>query len=149
MVLDTLPLLRMVHVASFAAWFGTVLASLLLLKALKPKLTGEEGESAAEDAALLLRRYIGLETKVADGALLSLVASGILMAFLHHGWTGWVWAKVALLVIQAALTMGWIIRFIQPIAYPCPERQFSSWNRLFALSLSMFAVVLSVVFLLH
>ncbi|TCD48663.1 hypothetical protein [Chlorobium sp. N1] len=149
MSFDLLPLLRMAHVVSFAAWFGTVLASLFLLKTLEPKLTGEDGEGAAREAALLLRRYIGLETKVADGALLGLVASGIAMAFLHHGWTGWVWAKVVLLILQAALTMGWIIRFIQPITYPCTPRQFAGWYRLFALSLSMFALVLSVVFLLH
>jgi len=51
--MNTHSLLRFLHITSFAAWFGTVQASLFLLKALETKLTGEEEGDTAGYAGLL------------------------------------------------------------------------------------------------
>ncbi|NTU97904.1 MAG: hypothetical protein HGA62_08855 [Chlorobiaceae bacterium] len=139
--------LRFFHVVSFAAWFGSVLASLFLLKTLEPKLTGTDRQQADEYAALL-RNYIGLETKVADAGVIGVLVSGILLAALHHGWTLWVYVKSGLIVLQIALTLGYIIRAIRPLQYPCTSTEFRRWFRLFGISLSMFTLVLLCSFFL-
>lgn len=144
--MDFHTILLFIHVTCFAAWFGTVLASLFLLKTLESRLTGM-APRAGEDA-LLLREFIKRETKVADVAFIGVVLSGILLASFFHGWTLWVVAKSGLVVLQVALTMGYIIRAIQPISYPCPPEMFRNWYRLFAISLGMFALVLGVTFFL-
>jgi len=139
-------ILLFVHVTCFAAWFGTVLASLFLLRTLESRLT-ETAESAVENG-FLLREFIRLETKVADVAFIGVVLSGILLASLFHGWTFWVIVKSLLIVLQVALTMGYIIRAIQPLTYPCTLESFRNWYKLFAISLTMFALVLCVTFFL-
>lgn len=138
--------LLFVHVTCFAAWFGTVLASLFLLKTLESRLTGSASR-AAEDA-VLLREFIKRETKVADVAFIGVVISGILLASFFHGWTLWVVVKSLLIILQVALTMGYIIRAIQPLTYPCSPESFRNWYKLFAISLTMFAVVLGITFFL-
>jgi len=144
--MDFHTLLLFIHVTCFAAWFGTVLASLFLLKTLESRLTGS-ALRAGEDA-LLLREFIKRETKVADVAFIGVVLSGILLASFFHGWTLWVAVKSGLIVLQVSLTMGYIIRAIQPLSYPCTPEMFRNWYRLFAISLGMFALVLGVTFFL-
>jgi putative copper export protein len=145
--MDFHALLRLVHITGFAAWFGTIFATLFLLKTLEPGLTGDKQQ--AEEYSMLLRRFIKLETKVADVAVISVILSGLLLAQFYQGWTPWVFAKIGLLVLQIALTMGFIVKAIQPIAYPCDTTRYRAWYRLFAISFSMFAVVLLVTFFLR
>ena len=139
-------ILRFVHIVSFAAWFGTILASLFFLKAIESKLTGN-GDNTAEYAQLL-QRFLKLETKVADVAVIGVILSGILLAVLYHGWTLWVFVKSILIVLQIALTIGYIIRSVRTLTYPCSTQDYSSWYRLFGISLTMFALVLFVSFFL-
>jgi putative membrane protein len=139
-------ILRMIHITCFAAWFGTVLASLFLLKALEPDLTGENMKAA--DRAALLQSFIKLETKVADVAFIGVIVSGVLLAQFFHGWTPWVFIKSLLIILQVALTMGYIVKSIRPLTYPCSARQYSAWYRLFSISLTMFAIVLGITFFL-
>ena len=146
--MDFHTLLRVVHITSFAAWFGTIFASFFLLKTLEPGLTGDEKQKA-DDYSLLLRRFIKLETKVADVAVISVILSGLLLAHFYVGWTPWVFAKIGLLVLQIALTMGFIIKAIQPITYPCDAARYTAWYKLFTISFSMFAIVLIVTFFLR
>jgi len=145
--MDFHALLRLAHITGFAAWFGTILATLFLLKALEPGLTGEKEQ--AEEHSLLLRRFIKLETKVADVAVISVLLSGLLLAHFYEGWTPWAFAKIGLMILQIALTMGYIVKAIQPITYPCDTAKYRAWYRLFAISLSMFAIVLLVTFFLR
>ncbi len=144
--MDFHAVLRLVHITGFAAWSGTIFASMFLLRTLEPGMTGEE-EKAKEYRGLLMR-FIGLETKVADVAVVAVLLSGLLMAHFYHGWTLWVAVKIMLLMLQIAVTMGYIFKKIQPIAYPCDTARFASWYRLFAISLTMFAIVLAVTFFL-
>ncbi len=139
--------LRFLHVVSFAAWFGSVLASLFLLKTLEPKLTGDD-EKAAEEYSALLRKYVRLETKVADIGVIGVILSGILLALFYHGWTLWVYVKSSLVVLQIALTLGYIVRAIQSLKYPCMKAEFGRWYRLFGISLTMFTLVLLCSFFL-
>ena len=145
--MDFHALLRLVHITGFAAWFGTIFATLFLLKTLEPGLTGEKQQ--AEEHSLLLRRFIKLETKVADVAVISVLLSGLLLAHFFEGWHPWVFAKIGLMILQIALTMGYIIKAIQPITYPCDALKYRAWYRLFAISFSMFAIVLLVTFFLR
>ncbi|NTU67456.1 MAG: hypothetical protein HGB02_01100 [Chlorobiaceae bacterium] len=139
-------ILRLVHITGFAAWFGTIFASMFLLKTLEPGMT-DEAAKASEYKGLLMR-YIGLETKVADVAVVAVLFSGLLLAHFYHGWTIWVVVKIVLLLLQIALTMAYIFRKIQPITYPCDTARFSSWYVLFTISLGMFGIVLAVTFFL-
>ncbi|NTU86626.1 MAG: hypothetical protein HGA58_01040 [Chlorobiaceae bacterium] len=139
-------ILLFIHVTCFGAWFGTVLASIFLLKTLESRLTGT-AVRAGEDA-ILLREYIKTETKVADVAFMGVILSGILLASFFHGWTLWVAVKSGLIILQVALTMGYIVRSIRPISYPCSPEMFRNWYTLFAISLGMFALVLGVTFFL-
>ena len=139
-------ILRFVHIVSFAAWFGTILASLFLLKAIESKLTGNDDNTA--EYAQLLQRFLKLETKVADVAVIGVILSGILLAVLYHGWTLWVFVKSILIVLQITLTIGYIIRSVRTLTYPCSKREYNSWYRLFGISLTMFALVLFVSFFL-
>ena len=139
-------ILRFVHIVSFAAWFGTILASLFFLKAIESKLTGN-GNSTTEFAALL-QRFLKLETKVADVAVIGVILSGILLAVFYQGWTLWVFVKSLLIVLQIALTIGYIIHSVRTLTYPCSKREYTSWYRLFGISLTMFALVLFVSFFL-
>lgn len=134
-------LLRFLHVISFAAWFGSVLASLFLLKTLEPKLTCSDEKQSLEYSSLL-QKYIRLETKVADAGFVGVILTGILLASLYHGWTLWVFVKSGLIIIQVALTLGYIVRAIQPLKYPCSASEYNKWYRLFGISLSMFTLVL-------
>jgi hypothetical protein len=142
--MDYHALLRLIHVTCFSAWFGTVFASFFILKALEPKLTG--GEEEAAESAALLQRFIKLETKVADVGFIGVIVSGIMLAQLYHGWTFWVFVKSMLLLLQLALTMGYIMMAIRPISYPCTPAEYRSWYRLFMISFAMFGVVLVITF---
>jgi len=139
-------LLRFVHITSFAAWFGSVLASIFFLKTIEEKLTGNAGNTA--EYSSLLQRYIKLETNVADTGFKMVIVTGILLAALYHGWTIWVFVKIALIVVQVALTLGYITRSIRTLSYPCSIADYKRWYRLFTISLSMFALVLTVSFFL-
>jgi hypothetical protein len=145
--MDYHSILRFIHIVSFAAWFGSVLSSLFLLKTLEPILSGKKGNNVMEYAALL-QKYIKLETKVADVSFIGVILSGLLLAGFYHGWTVWVFVKSGLIVLQVILTLGYIIRAIQPLSYPCSPSEYSRWYRLFAISLSMFALVLLTSFFL-
>ncbi len=107
--MDLHALLRLMHITSFAAWFRTVLASLFLLKTLEPELT--DNASDAPKYAAILKQFNKRETKVADVAFIGVILSETLLAWLYHGWCEWVFVKTALLVVQAAVAMGYIIRF--------------------------------------
>jgi putative membrane protein len=135
------------HITGFAAWFGTIFATLFLLKTLEPGLTGEQQQ--AEEYQILLRRFIKFETKVADVAVITVLLSGLLLAHFWQGWTPWVFAKIGLLILQIALTLGYIIKAIQPLAYPCETSAYSVWYRLFTISFSMFGIVLLLTFFLR
>ena len=139
-------ILRFVHIVSFAAWFGTILASLFFLKAIESKLTGNDNNTA--EYAQLLQRFLKLETKVADVAVIGVILSGILLAAFYHGWTVWVFVKSLLIVLQIALTIGYILRSVRTLTYPCSKQEYNSWYRLFGISLTMFALVLFVSFFL-
>jgi putative membrane protein len=145
--MDFHAILRLVHITGFAAWFGTIFASFFLLKTLEPGLTGDQDQAQAH--RVLLMRFIKLETKVADVAVISVIVSGLLLAHFYQGWTPWVFAKIALLILQVALTMGYIVKAIQPISYPCDTLRYRAWYRLFAISFSMFGIVLAVTFFLR
>ncbi|MGC8774103.1 MAG: hypothetical protein ACP5R6_02420 [Chlorobaculum sp.] len=140
-------LLRVIHITGFAAWFGTIFATLFLLKTLEPGLTGEKTQ--AEEYSRLLRRFIKLETKVTDVAVISVLLSGLLLAHFYEGWHPWVFVKTGLMILQIALTMGYIIKAIQPITYPCDTVKYRAWYRLFTISFSMFGIVLLVTFFLR
>ena len=101
-------IVRFLHIIFFASWFGTILASLFFLKAIENKLTGCDGNTA--EFAALLQRFVKLETKVADVAVIGVILSGILLAVFYHGWTLWVGAKIVLMVLQIGLTIGYILR---------------------------------------
>jgi putative membrane protein len=133
-------------VTCFAAWFGTVLASLFLLRTLETRLTGTAKH--ADENAIMLREFIKLETKAADVAFIGVVFSGILLAWLFHGWTIWLGVKTGVIVLQVVLTMGYIVRSIRPLSYPCSPEAYRNWYRLFAISLTMFALVLLITFFL-
>lgn len=145
--MDFHAILRLVHITGFAAWFGTIFASMFLLRTLEPGMTGDEETAKAHKA--LLMRFIGLETKVADVAVVSVLVSGLLLAHFYHGWTLWVAVKIGLLVLQIAFTMGFIVKKIQPITYPCDASRYATWYQLFGISLTMFALVLAVTFFLR
>ena len=145
--MDFHALLRLIHITGFAAWFGTIFASFFLLKTLESGLTGEQQQ--ADDYSLLLRRFIKLETKVADVAVISVILSGLLLAQFYEGWTLWVFAKIGLVLLQIALTMGFIIKAIQPITYPCDTAKYTAWYKLFTISFSMFGIILIVTFFLR
>lgn len=145
--MDFHALLRVIHITGFAAWFGTIFASFFLLKTLEPGLTGEKQK--ADDYSLLLRRFIKLETKVADVAVISVILSGLLLAQFYVGWTPWVFVKIGLVLLQIALTMGFIVKAIQPISYPCDSMKYTAWYKLFTISFSMFGIILIVTFFLR
>ena len=142
--MDWLALLRFIHVTSFATWFGTVFASLFVLKTLEPKLAGSTDETA--DYPKFLQNFIKLETKVADAGFKTAIISGLLLAIFFHGWTIGVLVKSGLIILQVVLTMGYIIKAIQPLTYPCSRSDYKKWYILFTISLSMFALVLGVTF---
>lgn len=146
--MDTFTLLRFAHVAGFAAWFGTVLASVAVLKTLEAKLTDTNDPAGAAEYQALLQRFIKLETKIADIGFPVTVVSGLLLAWLHHGWDAWVFTKIGLVALQVALTMTYIFRRIHGITYPATPALFQRWYRLFGISLSMFALTLLVTFFL-
>ena len=137
-------ILRFVHIICFASWFGTVLASMFFLKAIESKLTGNDDYNP--EFAQLLQRFLKLETKVADVAVIGVILSGIMLAVFYHGWTIWVFAKSLLIVLQIALTIGYIIRSVRTLTYPCSKQEYGRWYRLFGISLTMFALVLIVTF---
>ena len=139
-------LLRFVHVTAFAAWFGSVLASLYFLKSIEEKLTGNSSNTG--EYTSLLQRYIKLETKIADTGFKTVIITGILLAALYHGWTLWVFVKIGLIVLQVALTLGYITRSIRTLSYPCSTADYKRWYRLFTISLTMFALVLTISFFL-
>lgn len=145
-VMDWHALLRFVHITSFAIWFGSVFASLFVLKVLEPKLTGPSEEVA--DFPGTLQNFIKLETKVGDTGFKTAVVSGLLLAFFYHGWTVGILVKSILIILQVALTMGYIIKAIHPLSYPCSGSDYRKWYNLFTISLLMFALVLGVTFFL-
>jgi putative membrane protein len=139
-------ILRFLHIIFFASWFGTILASLFLLKALEEKLTSSNSNHA--EYAALLRHFLKLETKVADVAVIGVILTGIMLAALYHGWTVWVFVKSALIVLQIFMTIAYIMHSVRSISYPCSRREYGNWYRLFTISLTMFALILLVTFFL-
>ena len=139
-------LLRLLHITSFAAWFGSVLASIYFLKSIEEKLTDKAGNTG--EYTSLLQRYIKLETKIADTGFKMVIVTGILLASLYHGWTLWVFVKIALVVLQVILTLCYIKRSIQTLSYPCTLSDYKRWYRLFTISLTMFALILTISFFL-
>jgi uncharacterized membrane protein len=139
-------LLRFLHIIFFASWFGTILASIFLLKALEEKLTSNDSNHA--EYAALLRRFLKLETKVADVAVIGVILTGIMLAGLYHGWTIQIIIKSLLIVLQILLTLGYIMRSVRTLSYPCSKSEYGNWYRLFGISLTMFALVLVVTFFL-
>ncbi len=139
-------LLRFLHIIFFASWFGTILASLFLLKALESKLTSPDDHNTEYSA--FLQRFLKLETKVADVAVIGVIISGIMLAALFHGWTIQVFVKSALIVLQIVLTISYIMRSVRSISYPCSKSEYGNWYRLFGISLIMFFLVLVVTFFL-
>jgi uncharacterized membrane protein len=139
-------ILRFLHIIFFASWFGTVLASLFILKALEEKLTSKE--SNHKEYAALLQRFLKLETKVADVAVIGVILSGIMLAGLYHGWTIWIFVKSGLIILQIILTIGYIMRSVRTLSYPCSKSAYGNWYRLFGISLTMFSLVLLVSFFL-
>jgi|GEM_PF-382161 len=137
-------ILRFLHIIFFASWFGTVMASLFVLKALESKLTGNDVYNT--EFAALLQRFLKLETKVADVAVIGVIFSGIMLAAFFHGWTIWVFVKSFLIVLQVTLTIGYIMHSVRTITYPCSKREYANWYRLFGISLTMFALILIVTF---
>jgi len=139
-------LLRFLHITSFAAWFGSVLASIYFLKTIEDKLTGNASNTTEYTA--LLQRYIKLETKIADTGFKVTIITGILLATIYYGWTLWVFVKIALIALQVFLTIGYIKRSIHKLKYPCSVADYKRWYRLFSISLTMFALVLLISFFL-
>jgi len=139
-------ILRSLHIIFFASWFGTILASLFLLTSLESKLTGND-ENTPEFAALL-QRFLKLETKVADVAVIGVIITGTILTVFYHGWTIWVVVKSLLIILQIALTISYIIRSVRTLTYPCTKSEYGSWYRLFGISFTMFALVLIVTFFL-
>ena len=144
--MDWHTILRFIHITSFAAWFGTVFTSLFVLKTLEPKLTGSATDTATYPD--FLQSFIKRETKVADAGFKIAIVSGLLLAFFFHGWTIGVLVKSGLIILQVVLTMGYIIKAIQPLTYPCTRSEYKKWYNLFTISLSMFALVLGITFFL-
>ncbi|MCS7002169.1 MAG: hypothetical protein NZ518_04890 [Dehalococcoidia bacterium] len=138
-------LLLFIHVTSFAVWLGAVVASLLFVRSLEKRLTGQEGDPAV--AAAILRGYILRETKLVDVLFPTVVVSGVLMAtFLPPYWTAWTWTKLALVALQFVGTIGFVRLFVRRIRYPCTVAEYRRWYQLFAISLSFFGATLLVVF---
>jgi len=65
------------HIIYFAAWFGSVLASIYFLKSIEDHLTGTATNTS--------EYTILLETKVADTGFKGVILSGILLAIFYHG----------------------------------------------------------------
>lgn len=137
-------LLLLIHITCFALWMGAVAASLLVVRTLEPRLTGVEGDAAAD--AGLLRAYIRREVKFVDVVFAGVLISGIVLAQVYYGWTPWVFLKIGLFVAQFAATMAYIHRFIRSLSYPCSPQLYRRWYGLFGLSLSFFLLTLLVVF---
>lgn len=144
--LNALPILRLLHIVCFAAWFGSVLASIYFLKTIEDRMTGNA--ATAKDFAQLLQRYIKLETKIADTGFKGVIVTGLLLAFFYYGWNVWLFVKIGLIVLQVILTLGYITRSIRTLNYPCSTIDYKRWYKLFSISLSMFALVLTVSFFL-
>jgi uncharacterized membrane protein len=144
--MDIHTILRFFHIIFFASWFGIVLASVFFLKAIEEKLTTHDGYNA--EYAGLLQRFLKLETKVADVAVIGVIISGIMLAGFYHGWTTWVFVKSGLIILQIVLTIGYIMRSVRTLSYPCSRSAYGNWYRLFSISLTMFALVLLVTFFL-
>lgn len=136
--------LLLVHVVSFALWFGAVAASLLVIRTLQDRLTDSPNFRPEDEQ--LLRGYIRKEVKLVDVVFLLLIASGILLAQFVTGWRPWVIVKLVLLVLQFAATMAYIRLFIWGITYPTTPQIYRRWYGLFAVSLSFFAVILLYVY---
>ncbi|ARM31879.1 hypothetical protein [Prosthecochloris sp. HL-130-GSB] len=144
--MDWFSLLKFIHVTSFAAWFGTVFASLFVLRTLQPELTGPPENTALHQQ--LLKKFIQLETKVADAGFKTAVISGLVLAFFFYGWSVWIFVKIGLVILQVIFTMSYIIKAIQPLTYPCSTDEYRKWYKLFAISFTMFALILLVTFFL-
>jgi uncharacterized membrane protein len=144
--MDFHTILRFLHIIFFASWFGMILTSLFLLKTLEDRLTTNDGYNA--EYVVLLQRFLKLETKAADVSVIGVILTGMMLAGFYHGWTTWVFIKSGLIVLQIILTIGYIMRSVRSISYPCTKSEYGNWYRLFSISLTMFALVLLVTFFL-
>lgn len=139
-------LLLLIHITCFAIWMGAIVASLLLVRTLQPRLTAPNSTANAEQDAALLQSYIRREIKLVDVVFLGVLLSGVVLAQGYTGWTAWVLVKVGLFITQVAATMGYVFWRVRPLTYPCSPHDYRRWYELIALSLSFFALTLLVVY---
>ena len=136
--------LTLIHILSFAIWFGLVVASLIVIKVFEPKLTDPNID--AETYAGFLKSYIKGETKFIDIFFPLVIVSGILLAMFFTGWNNWVIIKIILVILQFAATMGFIFGVIRKITYPCDKRMYKNWYYLMGVSITFFSVTLIFVY---
>jgi putative membrane protein len=132
-------LLVFLHVVCFALWMGAVAASMLVIRTLEPRLTNPD--RAPLDAELL-KTYIRYEVKLVDVAFFGVLLTGVALAHFYIGWTLWTTVKLSLYFVQFGATMFYIAKFIRPLSYPCSTNDYKRWYGLFAVSFSLFFVVL-------
>lgn len=123
---------------------GAVAASLLVIRVFESKLTALNQDVSAD--AAMLRAYVRLETKMVDVVFIGAIVSGILLAQFYTGWTTWVFIKIGILVLQFAATIGYVAAAIMRVTYPCPPEVYKRWYKLFSISLTSFAIMLTFVF---
>ncbi len=131
--------LVLVHVVCFAIWFGSVVVSWLLIRALEERLTDAQ---RAEPFAALLRHYIRLETRVVDVAFVGVVVTGVAMAQFFVGWSPWVVGKLVLYLVQFGVTLWYLLVHLRPLCYPCTAREYRRWYELLTLSFVVFGLSL-------
>lgn len=118
---------------------GAVAASMFVIRTLEPRLTNPDRASMDEE---LLKTYIRHEVKLVDVAFLGVLLTGVLLAQFFAGWTLWTAVKLALYFVQFGATTLYIAKFIRPLKYPCSPNEYKRWQGLFAVSFSLFFVVL-------
>ncbi len=131
--------LLLIHVVCFAIWFGSVVVSWLLIRALEERLTDPQ---RAAQFAELLRHYIRLETRVVDVAFVGVVVTGVVLAQFFVGWSPWVIGKLVLYLIQFGLTLWYLLVHLRPLRYPCSPREYRRWYELLTLSFVVFGASL-------
>ncbi|ACF12566.1 conserved hypothetical protein [Chloroherpeton thalassium ATCC 35110] len=137
--------LLFLHVASFAIWMGIVVASLMLIKSMQPKLTDFEAKEIPEFVKVL-KSYIGWEVKIVDVMFLTVIITGALLAHFYIGWNTWTITKGILVFFQLFATIGYVFVAVRKLEYPCKPSEFKKWYTLFTISLSFFTAMLLFVF---
>jgi len=137
--------LLFLHIVSFAVWMGIVVASLMLIKSLQPKLTDFKA-AEVQEFAKMLKNYIGLEVKIVDVMFLTVITTGASLAHFYIGWNAWTITKGILVFLQLLATIGYVFVAVRNIEYPCQPSEFKKWYTLFTISLSFFTAILLFVF---